>query len=226
MTTTFLLMAVPIAALNWLAVWRGWKRLEYLVKPTVMVMLLAFAVSNGGLANAGMRWFILALALSLAGDIFLMLPKERFIAGLVSFLLAHLSYIVGLSPIPPLQAPHLVVAAIFLVLVALPAVVIYRRIAAALSTHGQRALQKPVLAYTVVISIMLLSALFTLLRDEWQAIPSLSVSAGAVLFFLSDAILAWNKFVEPIPNGRVWNMMSYHLGQGLLTLGAALHFLS
>jgi uncharacterized membrane protein YhhN len=46
-----------------------------------------------------------------------------------------------------------------------------------------------------------------------------------LLFFISDTTLAYNKFVAPLPNGRVIVMITYHLGQILIVLGAALRFL-
>ncbi len=223
MNYIFLMAALPIALLNWIAVAQGWRRIEWLVKPTVMLALLAFTISNGGL-QPGMIWFIFGLAFSLAGDVFLMLPSERFIAGLVSFLLAHICYIIGLNPIPPLKTPHLIAATLILVLVAMPASQIYRRIAAGLQTRHQDQLKLPVLAYTIVISVMLISALFTMLRGSWPAAQALLVSAGAASFFLSDAILAWNKFVSPLSRGRMWNMITYHLGQMMIALGATLYF--
>jgi uncharacterized membrane protein YhhN len=79
--------------------------------------------------------------------------------------------------------------------------------------------------YTIVISVMLFSAMLTLLGEKWISTQALTVCAGAALFFLSDAILAWNKFVSPIRYGRLMNMVSYHLGQLLIALGAAQHFL-
>lgn len=225
MNYIFLGAALPIAVLDWIAVAQGWRRIEWLAKPTVMLALLAFTISNGSL-QSGMIWFILGLAFSLAGDIFLMLPHERFIAGLVSFLLAHICYIIGLNPIPPLKASHLIAAALIVVLVAMPASQIYRRVAAGLQARRQDRLKLPVLAYTIVISVMLISALFTMLRGSWLAAQAILVSAGAALFFLSDAILAWNRFVSPLSHGRFWNMMTYHLGQMMIALGATLYFLS
>jgi len=47
---------------------------------------------------------------------------------------------------------------------------------------------------------------------------SLVALAGALLFFYSDAILAWNRFVRPIRYGRVVNLVPYHLGQIVLVL--------
>ncbi|NIW49240.1 MAG: lysoplasmalogenase, partial [Gammaproteobacteria bacterium] len=57
-------------------------------------LLIAWVIINGG-TQGPIIYFLIGLALSLAGDIFLMLPDEKFIAGLVSFLLAHLAYILG-----------------------------------------------------------------------------------------------------------------------------------
>jgi hypothetical protein len=42
---------------------------------------------------------------------------------------------------------------------------------------------------------------------------------------VSDSFLAWNKFVAPLPYGRLRVIVSYHVGQVLIVLGAALHFL-
>ena len=217
-------LAFFLAVLDWIAVARGWKKLEYFAKPATMVALLAFVIQNGGLSE-GMVWFTLGLFLSLAGDVFLMLPKEQFIAGLVSFLLAHVAYIIGLNPRLPQDLPLLLIAISLAIFVTLAAVQIYRRIAAGLQANGQTRLRGPVLVYTIVISVMLFSAMLTLLGDKWFAIHALTVCAGAALFFLSDAILAWNKFVSPIRYGRLMNMASYHLGQLLIALGATLHFL-
>jgi uncharacterized membrane protein YhhN len=61
--------------------------------------------------------------------------------------------------------------------------------------------------------------------EYWQTVPALLVSAGALLFFISDALLAWNKFVIPLRQGRFISIIPYHLGQILLTIGAALHYL-
>jgi len=46
---------------------------------------------------------------------------------------------------------------------------------------------------------------------------------GAFLFYISDLILAWNRFVAPIQNGRLLNIVAYHLGQIALIVGVAMH---
>lgn len=61
--------------------------------------------------------------------------------------------------------------------------------------------------YAVLISVMLYFAL--LQRSSLFAL-------GAVLFVFSDFILAWNKFVEPIPYSGLLIMIPYYSGQFLL----------
>jgi uncharacterized membrane protein YhhN len=48
---------------------------------------------------------------------------------------------------------------------------------------------------------------------------------GAASFFMSDTLLAWNKFVTPISKGSLKVMVTYHLGQILIALGAATQFM-
>jgi hypothetical protein len=53
----------------------------------------------------------------------------------------------------------------------------------------------------------------------WNSSAALLVSAGAFLFYLSDLLLAWMKFVNPIRNGPVFNIITYYLGQVGLIAG-------
>ena len=222
MSYTLIGVTLAVAALDWLAVSKRWRRLEYLAKPGVMLTLIAWLWSVGGFQGA-LIWFTCGAVFSLLGDIFLMLPKEQFIAGLLSFLMAHLSYFAGLNQtLPPI---HFASAAL-LILVLLPNVQFYRRISRGLVDRDLAALRTPVLVYTLTIGAMLLSALLTLVRpdSEWRPWPALLVSAGALLFFISDTLLAWEKFVSPIPASRLKVMVSYHLGQLGILIGAAFNY--
>lgn len=224
MSFFFPAVALFVAVLDWIAAVKNLRRLEYFAKPGVMIVLLAWLWQ----VNRFGGWllpFSLGVFFSMWGDIFLMLPRERFIAGLVSFLLAHIAYLVGLNLSPP---PLNLASAILVVLIIPVMVSLYRRIAAGLEASGQSRLKTPVLVYSIVISLMLLSALLTLVRptSEWSTAASLSISAGALLFFISDSFLAWNKFVEPLSYGKLRVHLTYHLGQILIVMGAVLHFLS
>ena len=88
--------ALIVAAGDWVAVAKKWKILEYFAKPGVILILIAWLFINGGYQGPA-KFFMIGLFFSLAVDIFLMLPDEKFIAGLVSFLIAHLAYIRGFT---------------------------------------------------------------------------------------------------------------------------------
>jgi uncharacterized membrane protein YhhN len=209
-------LALLLAALNWLAVGKGWRWLEVLAKPGTMLALLAW-LGPLTVGNSALFWFDLGLIFSLVGDVLLMLPRERFLGGLVAFLLAHVAYIVGFN----LTAPPLNLNAIlFAGVIGLAAWDVYRRIRAGVSAR----LRWPVLVYVGVISLMVLSAWLSLLRPEWGSGPAMLVSVGASLFMISDSLLAWDRFLAPVRYGRVLVMVTYHLGQVGIVVGAALHF--
>ncbi len=221
MSYYFLIIAFILALIDWFSVAKSRRRLEYFAKPAVMLALLAWIGLNNGFQGP-MLWFALGVIFSLGGDVFLMLPREQFILGLISFLLGHVCYWIGFNSTGlffnfPLAILALVVAA--------AASQVYLRIAAGLHSSQQDTLRIPVLIYTVVISLMLISALATLIRPDWRFSAAAIASSGALLFFISDSLLAWNKFVKPIPNGRLYSIIPYHLGQIGIVLGAALHFL-
>ncbi len=167
-----------------------------------MVLLTAMALMLNPLSPAIRAWFVLGLLLSLAGDVFLMLEHDKFIAGLAAFLGAHLAYIAGF-----LLAPVEVAAALAgLGVAAIGIGTIGRRIHRAASRSDRR-LGVPVAVYVGVISTMVVAA---------AATTSLVALAGAALFYVSDAILGWNRFVSPLENGRMFTMITYHSGQALL----------
>ncbi len=220
MSNLLLLIAIITAMLDWLAVVKKWKKLEYLMKPAVIIALLSWLALNNGFSGQ-MIWFGIGLVFSLAGDIFLMLPTNHFIEGLISFLLAHIAYIIGLNQtIPPIN----IVSLILTILVLVTGYQMYKRITSGLSEAGYKSLKIPLLIYAVAISIMLLSALLTLVRPSWEALPALIVSIGALMFFISDSILAWNRFVHVINYGTLAVMITYHLGQLGIILGASIYY--
>jgi uncharacterized membrane protein YhhN len=219
MSSLLFVCALLAAGLEWFAVYRGLRRLEYIAKPGVMLFLFAWLALGAGLRGP-LLWFGVGALLSLAGDILLMLNNERrwFLFGLGAFLLAHIAYILGLNSPPPPFSGMTFGVALMVVLSALPLV---RRVLQALAQKRLRRLVQPVRIYATVISLTLFSALMTLFRTDWQSTPAYLVSLGAVLLVSSDVLLAWNKFVNPVRRGRLILMITYHLGQFALIAGAA-----
>jgi uncharacterized membrane protein YhhN len=228
MLTTLLFMAVLVAAgTDWVAVAKGWTKIETLAKPATMVLLFAYLALAGGFRATPLICFGLGIFFSLAGDIFLMVSNLRFsdrwfMPGLAAFLLAHISYIIGLNLPFALSSP--LWATSIGIILAIIAGRVLRRILAGVREKGLQGLVVPVMVYGMVITLMLLSAILTFYRLGWKTSASGLVSLGAILFYLSDIILAWNKFVMPINNGRVMNMIAYHLGQIALITGIVLQF--
>ena len=202
----------------------------YLTKPTVMVLLIVFVwfyadvpVLVFGLNTSAIIWFILGLLFCLGGDIFLMLPERFFLPGLILFLLGHIFYIAGFGmPIPP-EGSEIIALLIAVILIVVSGWV-YVMLANGMQSSGKDRMRIPVLIYTIVISLMLFSALMTLFREEWMLLPSILVSVGALLFLVSDIMNAWVRFVHPISNQRLWVMSTYHFAQIGIAVGAAIHF--
>lgn len=222
MTTILFALAILTAIIEWVAVYKGWRKVEYIAKPGVMFFLFAWFLRIGGFYGP-LAWFGAGILLSLAGDVLLLLPNERrwFPFGLGSFFLAHIAYIAGLNQPPaPLNTLTLGVALI----VAMTAFPIINRIVRSLPKKGLRRLVEPIRYYAATISLMFYSGLMTLFRADWLSIPAYLVSLGALLFLISDMLLAWNKFVKPIRRGRLLLMITYHLGQMALIAGAVAQF--
>src|SRR5438045_1162826 len=73
----------------------GW--LHFVLKPLTTLLIIAWAWPRGEDAPARRRWIRIGLVCSLAGDVALLWPQQGFLPGLVSFLLAHLAYIVAFT---------------------------------------------------------------------------------------------------------------------------------
>lgn len=189
-----------VAVVDWYAVGTGRQRLEDVAKPLTMVVLIIAALALDPVDDTARTWFVIALALSMLGDIFLLRSETRFVPGLASFLLGHIAYVVGLRMLG--SSTGGLIIAIVVILMALPTVAI--PVLRAVRRGSEPELLIPVIAYIVVISAMVLAA-----GGSGIAIAL----AGALSFYASDALIAWNRFVKEYPWGRVAIMVTYHLGQ-------------
>lgn len=196
---------------DWTAVGLRRKEWEYIFKPAALIGIIvgAFLLTRGPHDEWQLRFFLIGLVFSLAGDAFLMLPREGFfLPGLVSFLLAHLCYIAGLNSTLPSG-----MVLLLLIPIAIIGVILYTRIAAGLNATGHTSLRVPVGVYSFMIRVMLFSAWATLGRADWTIPRRALVIVGASLFFASDAMLAWNRFVSPFRIANLAVIVTYHLGQ-------------
>jgi len=77
----------------------------------------------------------------------------------------------------------------------------------------------PVCVYALVLSLTLWSTSTTLLRDDWSLLAGTLAAVGGLLFFISDAAIAWNRFIGPHWGGRLFEIVTYHLAQIGLSIG-------
>lgn len=219
MVNLWLVLTLIFMAGDWTALWSNRTSINYLTKPLALLFLMVWFWSN-----AGPGWvtfcFLLGLFFSLIGDAFLLLPPAYFKAGLFAFLLAHLAYLVGFTigvfplPVPFWAGASLIGGVMFLMA--------RRLVHAARNNPRHRAMAVPIMLYAAAISVMFLFAGWTVFRPEWNGNASALAACGALLFLFSDLVLAYDRFVKPIPRGRLIVRMTYHLGQFALAAGVIL----
>ena len=224
-------IALIFALVDWVAVARRAVRLRYVSKPATLLAVFvgAWLLTQGPHDPWQAQFFLPGLAFSLAGDVCLLLPGKRwFVAGLVAFFLTQICYIVGLNPtlprdLPPSDAvyPHPVLG--FLIVVALVGVVLVRSIVAGLRRKNRRiALLIPLAIYGPTLSLTLFSGWATLFRPEWTPLRRMLVILGVSLFFTSDLLIAWDRFVRRSHRLKLLDIITYHLAQVALALSIAL----
>jgi len=200
------LVALATAVAHIRAEYRGPRWHIYLFKPlTTSIIILIAMLLEDSVGRQYMALIITGLLFSLAGDVFLMLPSDKFIAGLISFLIAHLLYIAAFVGDSGLAAAWWLIP--FLIYAAL----IYRALAPQLGK-----LRAPVILYMAVISAMAWQAAgrWAKLQDSAAFLAFL----GAALFVISDSVLALNRFGRPFRSGRLLTLAPYYAAQWLIAL--------
>lgn len=195
----------------------GW--LDLATKPFLMITLLLFYLSTrfGSLS----KFIVGALAFSWIGDVLLMLQvkfEDLFLFGLAAFLIAHIYYILGFrkakfDKIGKTNQSFMHTRLVFLIFIG--GALIYM-----LYPYLDEMLV-PVISYTVVIIFMAIAAL---LRRGWTVDKSfIMVYSGALLFIMSDAMIAIDKFMNPIVQARLLIMATYIAAQFLIIKGIIAH---
>jgi len=199
LATVLIVATLVVAAADWWAVSTDRRSIEYVLKPLTMVVLIAAVLAMEPTSDDARLFIVAGLVCSLVGDVFLMLDEKFFLGGLVSFLVGHVMYVIGLLQFD-IEPPLLMVG---VVLVLIAAAVVGSKVVAGARKLDER-LMVPVAVYLSIISLMVVTAFGT-------AIPI--AIAGALLFYASDGVLGYNRFVQAVPHGRLLIMTTYHLGQ-------------
>lgn len=190
----------------------------------MLLLIVWLGIVSG--ANQKGLWFMLGATFALAGDVLLMLPRNLFLPGLTAFLLGHLCYILGFN-LDAVVIQGLGWLYTLIVFISLSAAnwQVYRRLEQGLIAKKLSALKMPVLLYSTVISIMVFSALLNPLRPDLELTSVVLSIAGALFFYLSDTLLALDRFVGRIPHAGLLVMTTYHLGQLGILLSVGLYSL-
>jgi len=172
--------------------------LKYITKPLTTILIIALAIVQQSEGFDLYGYLILAgFIFSLIGDIFLMLPTDKFIQGLAAFLVAHIFYIIAFSSGfgPYFEIGYLIPAVIYAVIflwVILP---------------KTGSMKLPVLIYALVLLVFMWQATG---RYYYLAETSaLYVFIGAVLFVISDSILAYARFVKNFRLSQLIILLTY-----------------
>jgi uncharacterized membrane protein YhhN len=189
---------------NWVSRVRHLSTVELVTKPVATILAGVLCAVHGEHTGAT-TVALVAFALCLAGDVFLLDQVDRFVAGLAAFLLGHLAFVVACA-IAGFDHPWWAVVAA--AVVAVVVVTVGRRVHAG-ARRQDPALAIPVAAYLAVISVMTVAAWAT-------GRPAALVGAGA--FVLSDSILGSGKFVGERRWTAVAVMVTYHVALGGLAL--------
>jgi uncharacterized membrane protein YhhN len=175
-------------------------------KPLTTILILVHAWPRGQSMPLARRFVLIGLLCSLVGDIALLWPKEGFLHGLLSFLLAHLAYLVAFTREQRLAARPL-------------AFVVYGLVAgsvlAALWPGVPEGLRLPVVAYVICLASMAAQAAVLWLANP-GSMRHRGLAIGGALFVLSDALLAINRFVFAFPTSGLWILLSYWIAQWLI----------
>lgn len=215
----FLYLFLIVSAAELAALHMGWNVLHLITKPLIVLSLVGYYWS---LSTTRSMVFLVALLFCWAGDVFLLFDggiSSFFLLGLVSFLIGHVLYILSyryfrwsdtsrelLGTQKVRFALPIVLAGTGLVVVLYPSL-------------GD--LKIPVMIYALVLTLMVLNAIFRYGRTSsasfWHTL------SGAVFFMISDSLLAINKFMDPLPHASLLIMLSYITAQYFIVEGMLKH---
>lgn len=191
--------------------------LHWIAKPLATLLIAGIVWRADSAAPGYRRAILLGMAFSCIGDVALMLPFDAFVPGLIAFLLAHVCYIVAFRA--GFRAGRgLLLAAVLLSMFA------------GINLAGlwpllPSDLRIPVVVYVVVLALM---ATFALAR-AWAKSAATSpiplsgrwAAIGAVLFVISDSVLAWDRFGGGLPAATLCVLSTYYAAQYCIARSAS-----
>jgi uncharacterized membrane protein YhhN len=205
-----------VVVLELLFIYFDQPQLRWFTKPLLMpLLMLGFYVDSNKRSGTLFYLILFALLLSWVGDVLLQM-KGMFIPGLISFLLAHVFYIVyfiktgkgkkGLLQ----QQPLMVIPVLIYILIFLWQLYPFLD-----------ALKIPVTVYGITIGTMLLASIN--MRRKINDVAATCFIIGATLFVISDSLLAVNLFAYSRMLLSLCVMLTYASAQYLIVKGTLLN---
>ncbi len=191
------------------------KALYIFLKPLPLMAILFyvfFLLPKDAAGRKYRRLILAAFFLSLIGDITLAIRHPLAAIGAVAFLAAHLFFIIAFW-----RGMGLTLRGIIFLGVIITVTFFFF---AGLKPQPEKAPMVGsyalLIAYILIISTMVQTVLFAEFRIN--IFPLISI--GAVLFFISDTVLAWRSAVSKFPESQVIVLTSYFLAQAFIAWGA------
>jgi uncharacterized membrane protein YhhN len=179
----------------------------YIFKPATTILILFVALTAR--QSKYKILIVIGMLFSLMGDIFLMLPTDQFLIGLICFLITHICYIVAFlsdsrfgRPVWPYVLLSLIAIAIFELL----------------SGGINAAMQFPVAIYAAALSLMTAQAIARYLQHTNAGTKFAAI--GAMLFMISDTTLAYDRFVTGFVPAHAIILATYYSAQYLIALSS------
>ncbi len=228
----FIIAGVEIAAET-----AGNEMLRFCTKPLLMILLIIYyATQVKGNWNAVHKLMVVAFFFSWIGDVALMfvgtegslmgIPKNPnfFLAGLVGFLITHVLYAVAFSKVSDKSAAPLLKrkAWVLLPLIGYMIGLLYLLLPAINGKEETKPFLAPVIVYSTAIATMVVMAINRYGRVNYQSFAL--AFTGALLFMVSDSIIAISKFLHPFEASGIFIMALYVMGQYLIAKGTLAQF--
>ena len=197
------ILLVIVFTLDLFFIFNNNTELRFFAKPLLIPILILIYVSKTQLEKLKLdQPFVIGLVLSFFGDLFLLF-EWGFLLGLGSFLLAHVFYIISFKK----KVQHQIWKFWPIILS------LYASILLVFLFPYLKEMKIPVFIYAVVISVMMYNALKTHNRN---------LMIGALFFLISDTLLSFYMFFQPLIMLNLLVMTTYILAQWFLVRGMLL----
>jgi uncharacterized membrane protein YhhN len=181
-------------------------------KPLIVLSLIFFFYLKGThLELKTRKIMLLALVFSLIGDISIMfdhVSTNYFLIGLISFLIAHIMYVLVFLENRKKSQKSI---SFIVILIVYTSTLFY------ILKDGLNEMLIPVIIYILVILAMAITASYR--KGNVTTLSYNLVLVGALFFVVSDSILAINKFHTAITSKHLLIMITYALAQYCIVMG-------